>query len=48
MNEVLNRIAELEHIKEVSQRYGIITAERWTMAELAEMKAIVKRGELRG
>ncbi|BBN97460.1 hypothetical protein [Sporolactobacillus terrae] len=48
MNEVLDRIAELETMKSVAERKGFVKVERWAMAELAEMKAIVKRGELNG
>lgn len=43
MDEVMSRIGDLEHIQEVSKQKGIIVAERWAMAELAEMKVIMKR-----
>jgi hypothetical protein len=45
MNDVLERIADLEHIEEVSKRNGIVKAERWAMAELAEMKVVLKHME---
>ncbi|MFT8362951.1 MAG: hypothetical protein ABF608_07180 [Sporolactobacillus sp.] len=47
MNEVLNRIAQLEDMKAIAERNGLVKAERWAMAELLEMKVILKRGELR-
>jgi hypothetical protein len=46
MNEVMNRIAMLENMKNVAERNGFVKVERWALAELAEMRAIVKRGEL--
>jgi hypothetical protein len=44
LNEVKERIAELEHIKEVCDRNGYVGVGRWATAELAEMKVILKRG----
>lgn len=45
MNDVVERINELEHIQKVSRRNGLVRAERWAMAELAEMKVILKQNE---
>jgi hypothetical protein len=46
MSEVMERIAMLENMKNVAERKGFVKVERWAMAELAEMRAIVKRGVL--
>lgn len=42
MEDVLNRIAMLENMKNVAERHGFVKAERWAMAELAEMKVVLK------
>ncbi|MCQ2010578.1 hypothetical protein NOM01_11175 [Sporolactobacillus sp. STSJ-5] len=48
MEEVMARITMLENMKNVARRNGFVKAERWAMAELAQMKVILKRGELNG
>lgn len=45
MNDVKERITLLENMREVSKRNGFVRAERWAMAELAEMKVVLKRNE---
>lgn len=41
----MQRISDLEQIKEVSKRNGSVRLERWAMAELAEMKVVLKRNK---
>ncbi|WP_160168720.1 hypothetical protein [Sporolactobacillus terrae] len=43
MNEVMNRISELEKIRSGLKKLGCVWSERWVMAELAEMKVVLKR-----
>lgn len=43
MNEVQERINELERLHEVSRRHGLAVPESWLFGELVEMKAILKR-----
>lgn len=45
MNEVMERINELERIKKGLHQLGITWSERWAMAELAEMKVVLKRNK---
>jgi hypothetical protein len=42
MNEVLGRIKDLEKIKRGMHKLGNIWGERWAIAEIAEMKVILK------
>ncbi|UAK17591.1 hypothetical protein [Sporolactobacillus terrae] len=46
MNEVLNRITELEDLHEKAKRKGMAVAECFFYRQLVEFKAIAKRGEL--
>jgi hypothetical protein len=48
MNEVMERIAELEDLHEKAQRRGMAVAECFFYRQMIELKAIVKRGELNG
>ncbi|WP_157800318.1 hypothetical protein [Sporolactobacillus pectinivorans] len=43
MDEIRTRIDELKHIQAVSKRNGLIVAERWAHAEIAEMKVALKK-----
>lgn len=45
MNDVVERISDLQHIQEVSNRNGMVRIERWAQAEIAEMKVVLKRNE---
>lgn len=43
MKEVMDRISELEKIRSGLKKLGCVWSERWAMAELAEMRAVLKR-----
>ncbi|EST12234.1 hypothetical protein [Sporolactobacillus laevolacticus] len=44
MNEVMERIAELEELYKTSKRDGLGRAQCFFIGELAELKVILKRG----
>jgi hypothetical protein len=46
MNEVLERITELEDLHAKAQRKGMAVAECFFYRQMIELKAIAKRGEL--